>query len=244
MANACRWNDMNHYKVLLAIEYKPERRTKSMLCSTLVWTGGLKQVQVRCRFGSGSPGGGAGGGGAGGGGCGGGNGVGRGSAPGGGGRAGGPPWGGPCGFGGPPDHVGGGGGFIVATPAGAAGSGARFGVAPFGSGGAFAAAGPSRASGTPGPVASPIALPSCVVLPKTSGRVPARRFRFAMISVSEAFVVSLIFANIASRWSFHFGSIRLIRMCSCISDSRTSSPVIGETAYFAGSYSCPPSVRL
>ena len=132
---------------------------------------------------------------------------------------------------------------MVATPAGAAGNGASIGVAPLGSGAALGADGPSRANAAPVPVASPIALPSCAVLPNTSGRVPARRLRLAMISVSDAFVVSLIFASMASRWSFHFGSIRLMRMCSCISESSTSSPVMGDTAYFAGSYSCPPSVR-
>lgn len=146
----------------------------------------------------------------------------------------------------------GGAGMGGATPAGAAGNGARAGVldlpacaaAPpvllgpsLGSAAAAAGAGPAEAS--------PIALLSSAVLPpNTSGRVPARRVRLSMISVSVALVVSLILESIASLWSFHFGSIKLMRMCSCISARGTSSPVIGDTAYFDGSYSSPVSDRL
>jgi hypothetical protein len=136
-----------------------------------------------------------------------------------------------------------------ATPAGAAGKGASAGVLPL-PGCADeppALLGPSFGSADGGvtPVASPIAVvSSAVLLPKTSGRVPARRVRLSMISVSVAFVVSFIFDSIASRWSFHFGSIKLMRMCSCISASGTNSPVIGDTAYLEGSYSSPASDLL
>ena len=40
----------------------------------------------------------------------------------------------------------------------------------------------------------------------------------------------------ASRCSFHFGSIRLIRMCSAISFTGISSPVMGDTTSFVASF--------
>ena len=133
------------------------------------------------------------------------------------------------------------GGAANATPAGAAGSGASTGGPP-----ALprpTADGPSRGSDLGSGSAS-----ACdsfdTSLPKTSGRVPASRVRFDIISGSDALLVSLILASIASRCSFHLGSMRPMRMCSCISPCRTSSPVSGDTTYSVGSYSWPAGVRL
>lgn len=72
--------------------------------------------------------------------------------------------------------------------------------------------------------------------PKMSGRVRASPTRLRVISSSPALVVSLSLLIMASRCSLHRGSMRLMRMCSAISSTATSSPVMGETANRVGSY--------
>ena len=47
---------------------------------------------------------------------------------------------------------------------------------------------------------------------------------------SSTLLLPCNFFNIASFCSFHFGSIKEMRMCSAISSTGTSSPVIGDTA--------------
>jgi hypothetical protein len=148
--------------------------------------------------------------------------------------------GGPEGGLGNPCGRGGGG---IATPAGAAGSGARTGLFAFAPDTLpLALAGPSLGRFF-GSTASTSERDE-TSRPKTSGRVPARRVKFAMISVSDALLVSLILESIASRCSFHLGSISPMRMCSCISECRMSSPVRGDTTYSVGSYSCPSVVLV
>ena len=46
-------------------------------------------------------------------------------------------------------------------------------------------------------------------------------------------VVSRCLARYASLCSFHFGSSRLILMCSAMSSTGTSSPVMGDTTKLA-----------
>mmetsp|Transcript_17751 Transcript_17751/g.30413 ORF Transcript_17751/g.30413 Transcript_17751/m.30413 type:complete len:267 (-) Transcript_17751:1306-2106(-) len=108
---------------------------------------------------------------------------------------------------------------------------------------------PSHATGRFAPLVSLSridSLTSCVtswsVLPKMSGRVPARLTKLREISSSDARVLSLIFESMASRCSFHRGSIRLTRMCSAMSAIATNSPVIGETANLVGSYAWPRNI--
>mmetsp|Transcript_11838 Transcript_11838/g.44025 ORF Transcript_11838/g.44025 Transcript_11838/m.44025 type:complete len:301 (+) Transcript_11838:743-1645(+) len=75
-------------------------------------------------------------------------------------------------------------------------------------------------------------------VPKISGLVRARDNMFAATSSSFALVPPLSFASIAAFCVFHFGSISETRMCSAMSSTAMSSPVMGETANFVAS--APP----
>ena len=78
-------------------------------------------------------------------------------------------------------------------------------------------------------------LTSSSVDPKMSGRVRASMRTFVATSSSLAMVLSLSLAIIASFCTFHLGSMSEMRMCSAMSFTATSSPVMGDTANFTAS---------
>mmetsp|Transcript_28026 Transcript_28026/g.75701 ORF Transcript_28026/g.75701 Transcript_28026/m.75701 type:complete len:304 (-) Transcript_28026:2709-3620(-) len=101
---------------------------------------------------------------------------------------------------------------------------------------------PSHATGRCVPEVSfsrMLSLTTCVtsssVEPKISGRVLTRPIRLLVTSSSFALVVSLMREIMASRCSFHLGSMSDTRICSSISLMATSSPVMGDTANLVGS---------